>query len=138
MPYGASLTNPLSRWPLSILHSAVPPAMENDKLTAAGLPVYDLNLENIDCKDKCATLGVLVNSCILAIPHCAPIFWRNSLFVVAILQRVERTATWTTWARAPATRTAGDALCPALGGSRVYVQCKINMQCHGVLLNSIL
>ncbi|KAL1608200.1 hypothetical protein SLS60_003139 [Paraconiothyrium brasiliense] len=68
--------------------------MENlDKLTAAGLPVYDLNLENLDRKDWAdsalgkretwpTALKVLVNSCILPIPHCAAIFWGKDLSIV--------------------------------------------------------
>ncbi|KAL5382727.1 hypothetical protein DPSP01_006286 [Paraphaeosphaeria sporulosa] len=68
--------------------------MENlDKLTAAGLPVYDLNLENLDRNDWTASslgtrdswpaaLKVLTNSCILPIPHCAAIFWGDDLSIV--------------------------------------------------------
>ncbi|KAF2446221.1 two component histidine kinase 1 [Karstenula rhodostoma CBS 690.94] len=68
--------------------------MENlDKLTAAGLPVYDLNLENLDRKDWTnsslgkrdtwpTALKVLTNSCILPIPHCAAVFWGHDLSVV--------------------------------------------------------
>ncbi|KAH7116981.1 putative histidine kinase HHK12p [Dendryphion nanum] len=61
--------------------------MENlDKLTAAGLPVYDLNVENVDRTDWSSTtlgprdkwpltLQILINSVILPIPHCAAIFY---------------------------------------------------------------
>ncbi|KAL5422769.1 hypothetical protein PMIN04_004436 [Paraphaeosphaeria minitans] len=68
--------------------------MENlDKLTAAGLPVYDLNLEHLDRKDWTRSplgrrdtwptaLKALTNSCILPIPHCAAIFWGHDLSIV--------------------------------------------------------
>ncbi|KAF1971759.1 putative histidine kinase HHK12p [Bimuria novae-zelandiae CBS 107.79] len=68
--------------------------MDNlDKLTAAGLPIYDLNRENLERKDWTKTklgkrdgwptaLKTLVNSCILPIPHCAAIFWGDGLSIV--------------------------------------------------------
>jgi hypothetical protein len=68
--------------------------MENlDKLTAAGLPVFDLNSELLDRKDWSQTplgprdkwpssLQCLVNSCLLPMPHCAAIFWGNKLTIV--------------------------------------------------------
>ncbi|KAF2012779.1 two component histidine kinase 1 [Aaosphaeria arxii CBS 175.79] len=68
--------------------------MENlDKLTAAGLPVYDLNAENIDRKDWSqtplgprsewpASLQCLVSSFLLPIPHCAAIFWGDGLSII--------------------------------------------------------
>ncbi|KAL6708235.1 hypothetical protein ACN47E_003419 [Coniothyrium glycines] len=61
--------------------------MENlDKLTAAGLPVFDLNSEALSKKDWSETplgprkkwplsLKCLVNSCVLPMPHCTAIFW---------------------------------------------------------------
>ncbi|KAJ4302989.1 hypothetical protein N0V90_001880 [Kalmusia sp. IMI 367209] len=70
------------------------PQTENlDKLTAAGPPIYDLNLENLERKDWSttplgkrdawsATLKVVVNSCILPIPHCAAVFWGHDLSIV--------------------------------------------------------
>ncbi|KAF2680177.1 two component histidine kinase 1 [Lentithecium fluviatile CBS 122367] len=68
--------------------------MENlDRLTATGLPIYDLNSEQLERKDWSQTplgardswpvaLTCLVNTCILPIPHCAAIFWGSSLSVV--------------------------------------------------------
>ncbi|KAF2107500.1 putative histidine kinase HHK12p [Lophiotrema nucula] len=71
--------------------------MENldnlDTLTAAGLPVYDLNAENIERTDWSNTplgprdqwptaLKCLVASCILPIPHCAAIFWGDGLSTI--------------------------------------------------------
>jgi hypothetical protein len=84
--------------------------MENlDKLTATGLPIYDLNAEKLDREDWCVlspatcalpltdvrsqsrlgprdswpvALTCLVNTCILPIPHCAAIFWGSSLSIV--------------------------------------------------------
>ncbi|KAJ4366943.1 hypothetical protein N0V83_007473 [Neocucurbitaria cava] len=68
--------------------------MENlDKLTAAGLPVFDMNQEHLDQKDWSETslgprkswpsaLQCLVNSCILPMPHCAAIFWGNDLSII--------------------------------------------------------
>ncbi|KAF2257780.1 putative histidine kinase HHK12p [Lojkania enalia] len=69
-------------------------AMENlDKLTATGLPVWDLNSENLDRSDWSktalgpreswpATLKCLVSSCILPLPHCAAIFWGSELAII--------------------------------------------------------
>ena len=68
--------------------------MENlDKLTSTGLPVFDLNAENLNRKDWAETtlgerdawplaLTCLVNTCILPIPHCAAIFWGSDLSIV--------------------------------------------------------
>ncbi|KAF2253673.1 putative histidine kinase HHK12p [Trematosphaeria pertusa] len=68
--------------------------MENlDKLTAAGLPIFDLDQESLERKDWSESplgprdswptaLTVLVNSCILPIPHCAAIFWGADLSIV--------------------------------------------------------
>ncbi|KAF2026636.1 putative histidine kinase HHK12p [Setomelanomma holmii] len=68
--------------------------MENlDKLTAAGLPVYDCNVENLDRKDWSqsaigpqdkwpSSLKCLVSSCILPMTHCAAIFWGEDLTIV--------------------------------------------------------
>ncbi|KAF1829678.1 putative histidine kinase HHK12p [Decorospora gaudefroyi] len=68
--------------------------MENlDKLSATGLPIFDLNQENLDAKDWSTTpLGprdywptavkCLVNTCILPMPHCAAIFWGSDLTVI--------------------------------------------------------
>ncbi|KAF1851062.1 putative histidine kinase HHK12p [Cucurbitaria berberidis CBS 394.84] len=68
--------------------------MENlDKLTAAGLPIFDLNQEHLGQKDWSQTslgpreswpsaLKCLVNSCILPMPHCAAIFWGSDLTVI--------------------------------------------------------
>jgi hypothetical protein len=64
-----------------------------DKLTATGLPVFDLNAENLDRKDWSTTclgareswpfaLHCLVNSCLLPIPHCVAIFWGNDLSII--------------------------------------------------------
>ncbi|KAF2652355.1 two component histidine kinase 1 [Lophiostoma macrostomum CBS 122681] len=64
-----------------------------DKLTATGLPVFDLNTENLERKDWSKTclgpreswpfaLHCLVNSCLLPIPHCVAIFWGNDLAIV--------------------------------------------------------
>ncbi|KAF2854285.1 two component histidine kinase 1 [Plenodomus tracheiphilus IPT5] len=68
--------------------------MENlDRLSATGLPVYDLNRENLSHGDWSqtplgpreswpATLACLVNTCVLPMPHCAAIFWGNDLTVI--------------------------------------------------------
>ncbi|PSN59849.1 two component histidine kinase 1 [Corynespora cassiicola Philippines] len=68
--------------------------MENlDKLTSTGLPVFDLNAENLNRKDWAETtlgerdawplaLTCLVNTCILPIPHCAAIFWGSDLSII--------------------------------------------------------
>ncbi|KAF2181684.1 putative histidine kinase HHK12p [Zopfia rhizophila CBS 207.26] len=68
--------------------------MENlDKLTAAGLPVFDLNTENLERTDWTQTplgprdswplsLQCLVSSCLLPIPHCAAIFWGSDLAII--------------------------------------------------------
>ncbi|CAO2649438.1 Nn.00g068230.m01.CDS01 [Neocucurbitaria sp. VM-36] len=68
--------------------------MENlDKLTAAGLPVFDMNQEHLDQKDWSETplgsreswpaaLKCIVNSCILPMPHCAAIFWGKDLCII--------------------------------------------------------
>ncbi|KAF2474121.1 two component histidine kinase 1 [Lindgomyces ingoldianus] len=68
--------------------------MENlDKLTAAGLPIFDLNLEYLERTDWSQTplgprdswplaLRSLVFSCILPIPHCTAIFWGNDLAII--------------------------------------------------------
>lgn len=68
--------------------------MENlDKLTAAGLPVFDLNQEHLNIKDWSKTplgdreswppaLKCIVNTCILPMPHCAAIFWGKDLTVI--------------------------------------------------------
>ncbi|KAF2868319.1 hypothetical protein BDV95DRAFT_621371 [Massariosphaeria phaeospora] len=68
--------------------------MENlDKLTASGLPIFDLNAENLDRSDWSqtplgprdswpASLACLVNSCILPMPHCAAIFWGKDLVII--------------------------------------------------------
>ncbi|KAF1942080.1 two component histidine kinase 1 [Clathrospora elynae] len=64
-----------------------------DKLSATGLPLHDLNQENLNCKDWSKTsigprdswptaLKCLVNTCILPMPHCAAIFWGNELTVL--------------------------------------------------------
>jgi hypothetical protein len=68
--------------------------MENlDKLTAAGVGVFDLNSEFLSRKDwseSCfgprhgwsTTLTTLVNSCLLPIPHPAAIFWGSDLGII--------------------------------------------------------
>ncbi|KAH7087792.1 hypothetical protein FB567DRAFT_442916 [Paraphoma chrysanthemicola] len=68
--------------------------MENlDKLTAAGVSVYDCNVENLERKNWSqsplgardqwpASLKCLVHSCILPLPHCAAIFWGEDLTIV--------------------------------------------------------
>ncbi|KAH5157101.1 hypothetical protein HBH69_082310 [Parastagonospora nodorum] len=68
--------------------------MQNlDKLSATGLPVFDLNSEHLDERDWSksplgprdtwpSSLQCLVNSCILPMPHCAAIFWGERLAVV--------------------------------------------------------
>ncbi|KAI8940731.1 hypothetical protein NX059_001996 [Plenodomus lindquistii] len=68
--------------------------MENlDRLSATGLPVFDLNQENLDSSDWSqspigpreswpTTLACLVNTCVLPMPHCAAIFWGDDLTVV--------------------------------------------------------
>ncbi|CAG5169322.1 uncharacterized protein ALTATR162_LOCUS7026 [Alternaria atra] len=68
--------------------------MENlDTLSAAGLPVFDLNAQSLDENDwsQCplgpreswpSALTCLVNSCVLPMPHCAAIFWGSDLTVV--------------------------------------------------------
>ncbi|OAL51252.1 two component histidine kinase 1 [Pyrenochaeta sp. DS3sAY3a] len=68
--------------------------MENlDKLTAAGLAVFDMNQEHLEHKDWSKTalgpreawstaLKCLVNSSILPMPHCAAIFWGDRLTVI--------------------------------------------------------
>ncbi|EDU40549.1 Two component histidine kinase 1 [Pyrenophora tritici-repentis] len=68
--------------------------MENlDKLSATGLPIFDLNEENLNRKDWAKTaigtrdswptaLTCLVNTCVLPMPHCAAIFWGKDLTVI--------------------------------------------------------
>ncbi|KAH6866645.1 two component histidine kinase 1 [Alternaria rosae] len=68
--------------------------MENlDKLSATGLPVFDLNAENLWRKDWTQTaigareswpvaLTCLVNTCVLPMPHCSAIFWGQDLVVI--------------------------------------------------------
>nr|AAR99466.1 two component histidine kinase 1 [Plenodomus lingam] len=68
--------------------------MENlDRLSATGLPVFDLNWENLNSGDWSQTpigareswpptLTCLVNTCVLPMPHCAAIFWGNDLTVI--------------------------------------------------------
>ncbi|KAL7771829.1 hypothetical protein CFE70_001779 [Pyrenophora teres f. teres 0-1] len=69
-------------------------AMENlDKLSATGLPIFDLNEENLNRSDWAKTsigtrdswptaLTCLVNTCVLPMPHCAAIFWGTDLIVI--------------------------------------------------------
>ncbi|KAF2795312.1 putative histidine kinase HHK12p [Melanomma pulvis-pyrius CBS 109.77] len=63
------------------------------KLTAAGLPLFDINTEYLDRTDWSQTLlgprdswpvslTCLVNSCLLPIPHPAAIFWGDDLAIV--------------------------------------------------------
>ncbi|KAG9195923.1 hypothetical protein G6011_01044 [Alternaria panax] len=68
--------------------------MENlDTLSATGLPVYDLNEENLLRKDWTKTsigtreswpvaLTCLVNTCVLPMPHCAAIFWGKDMTAI--------------------------------------------------------
>ncbi|EFQ85885.1 hypothetical protein PTT_19041 [Pyrenophora teres f. teres 0-1] len=68
--------------------------MENlDKLSATGLPIFDLNEENLNRSDWAKTsigtrdswptaLTCLVNTCVLPMPHCAAIFWGTDLIVI--------------------------------------------------------
>jgi len=68
--------------------------MENlDKLSATGLPVFDLNAENLRRKDWTKTtigsreswpvaLTCLVHTCVLPMPHCSAIFWGQDLIVI--------------------------------------------------------
>ncbi|KAH7386991.1 hypothetical protein DE146DRAFT_680816 [Phaeosphaeria sp. MPI-PUGE-AT-0046c] len=68
--------------------------MQNlDRLSATGLPVFDLNTEHLDQKDWSKTplgprekwppaLRCLVSSCVLPMPHCAAIFWGERLTAV--------------------------------------------------------
>ncbi|KAF2715069.1 hypothetical protein K504DRAFT_469383 [Pleomassaria siparia CBS 279.74] len=62
------------------------------KLTAAGLPLFDLNVEYLDRTDWSQTpmgardswppsLACLINTCILPIPHPTAIFWGKDLAV---------------------------------------------------------
>ncbi|KAL5119046.1 hypothetical protein ACEQ8H_002970 [Pleosporales sp. CAS-2024a] len=68
--------------------------MQNlDRLSATGLPVFDLNREHLDHKDWSQSplgprdqwppaLQCLVNSCVLPMPHCSAIFWGDDLAIV--------------------------------------------------------
>lgn len=68
--------------------------MQNlDRLSATGLPVFDLNSEHLDQKDWSKSplgprekwpdaLRCLVNSCVLPMPHCAAVFWGERLTAV--------------------------------------------------------
>ncbi|EMD91903.1 hypothetical protein COCC4DRAFT_174771 [Bipolaris maydis ATCC 48331] len=68
--------------------------MENlDKLSATGLPVFDLNEENLSRRDWSkssigsreswpTSLKCLVNTCVLPMPHCSAIFWGKDLTVI--------------------------------------------------------
>lgn len=79
---------------ISACDSAHADAMQNlDRLSATGLPVFDLNSEHLDQKDWSRSplgsrekwpvaLQCLVNSCILPMPHCAAIFWGERLTAV--------------------------------------------------------
>lgn len=68
--------------------------MENlDKLSATGLPIFDLNKENLFRKDWSkssigpreswpTSLKCLVNTCVLPMPHCSAVFWGKDLTVI--------------------------------------------------------
>ncbi|KAH8725183.1 hypothetical protein GQ44DRAFT_681460 [Phaeosphaeriaceae sp. PMI808] len=68
--------------------------MENlDRLSATGLPVFDLNSEYLDRKDWSQSpiglranwpldLTCLVNSCLMPMPHCAAIFWGEDFVAI--------------------------------------------------------
>ncbi|KAF2004483.1 two component histidine kinase 1 [Amniculicola lignicola CBS 123094] len=67
--------------------------MENIDEMEVGLPVYDLNRENLNRTDWAATplgprqswplaLKVLVSTCVLPVPHCAAIFWGEDFHIV--------------------------------------------------------
>ncbi|KAF2738583.1 two component histidine kinase 1 [Polyplosphaeria fusca] len=64
-----------------------------DQLEATGFPVFDLNSEKIDRTDWSQTplgpreswpaaLTTLVYSCIVAVPHCAAVFWGDELSII--------------------------------------------------------
>ncbi|KAH9872854.1 hypothetical protein J1614_005248 [Plenodomus biglobosus] len=68
--------------------------MENlDRLSGTGLPVFDLNWENLNSSDWSqtpigpreswpTTLACLINTCVLPMPHCAAVFWGSDLTVI--------------------------------------------------------